>query len=538
MATTLGISNGKFTINGVPTFLLGISYFDALYWRESDLDRFVAQSINCVRIFVDWDNSAFTPGSRSIFNSNGTLKSTEKTTIMNLIRACDARGIVCIVVIYNESTSIWITTDGERHTGVTNCVNEYKNEPNVMFDVCNEHNVTTPWADLDTEVDDFIATALAAGPSEIVFVSASGGANDHHVNSSDAAISTTIEAELTGGALVIAFHEDRTEDWVRRTYTRTKALRDYLDGNSHTSVPVFFTEPNRHGFTWAHSADEFCQAALNCKLAGGAGWVFHQGACFDMSGIPLYSGMNNEERKVLDRLGNVVLYGGSVQKYPAFTDTFTRANEGNPNDYNYFTWSGNGQRVLSNVAGTDNSSTSSSDLDLYCVKFRGNRRVSALLSTGPTSGGGTSGLEYAVLIIGALNQTGGFDNSYHIEMDENSAGTRRMRLYKTTLGSSTQLGTTFAPSSFGNKVLDVLVYEEINSIRFEVYFDSIRVESLCVSDNEASLIGKPMFSGFGGFAGHTINAIRWDNFNVGSLPNNVIVQSRIRPSLFSPGIAR
>ena len=79
-SSVLGISGDNFTINGTPTFLLGVSYFDALDWRTSDLDGLHARGFNLIRIFLDWktDNGN---DAESIFDMAGNLKPTETQTI-------------------------------------------------------------------------------------------------------------------------------------------------------------------------------------------------------------------------------------------------------------------------------------------------------------------------------------------------------------------------------------------------------------------------------------------------------------------------
>ncbi|MCR4330446.1 MAG: peptidoglycan-binding protein, partial [Patescibacteria group bacterium] len=50
----LGISGDKFTINSTPTFLLGVSYYDALGWRATDLDGLSSRGFNLIRVWIDW----------------------------------------------------------------------------------------------------------------------------------------------------------------------------------------------------------------------------------------------------------------------------------------------------------------------------------------------------------------------------------------------------------------------------------------------------------------------------------------------------
>ena len=52
-STRVGVSGTRFIINGNPAFLLGVSYFDARYWRASNLDGLRARRYNLIRIWLE-----------------------------------------------------------------------------------------------------------------------------------------------------------------------------------------------------------------------------------------------------------------------------------------------------------------------------------------------------------------------------------------------------------------------------------------------------------------------------------------------------
>ena len=128
--TQLGISGDRFTINGQPTFLLGASYYDPTGWKTSDLDGLAARRFNLIRCFLHWDG-----WNRSSFNSDGSLRT---TAILDLARACAARGIVVDVTILDSS--VGSSQAGPMATAVRSAVRLLRNEPNVFFDLVNEHN--------------------------------------------------------------------------------------------------------------------------------------------------------------------------------------------------------------------------------------------------------------------------------------------------------------------------------------------------------------------------------------------------------------
>ncbi|MFB3042499.1 MAG: hypothetical protein ACE1ZS_11965, partial [Candidatus Poribacteria bacterium] len=50
----LGAADDRFTINNIPAFLLGASYFDGRNYHESDLIALSAKGFNLIRVWLDW----------------------------------------------------------------------------------------------------------------------------------------------------------------------------------------------------------------------------------------------------------------------------------------------------------------------------------------------------------------------------------------------------------------------------------------------------------------------------------------------------
>ena len=90
---SFGVSGDRFTINETPTFLIGVSYFDATGWKTSDLDGFASRGINLIRIWLeDWS-----PGGNRFLDPDGNI--INASSLVNLVRAAAARGIVVDVTI-------------------------------------------------------------------------------------------------------------------------------------------------------------------------------------------------------------------------------------------------------------------------------------------------------------------------------------------------------------------------------------------------------------------------------------------------------
>jgi hypothetical protein len=304
--STLGIAGSRFTLRGQPTFLLGVSYFDAVGWRASDLDAFQARRFNLIRIFLDWSIIDFkvqrlTPvAPRGFVNSDGSLANT--ATLLNLIRACAARGIVVDVTIltalYNAANPISKTLDmASRERAVRHAVRLLKNEPNVFFDICNEHDVA--WGGKTTTLthDDLavlIRAALAEHPAAIVTVSSG---EKHLLNGQN------LREELAAGVRVMTPHFHRTPDWFDRTGDRILAVREAIRAAGR-DVPIYLQEEQRRGWNKNNpTAAQMLHAARQAVAAGAAGWVFHTYAGFDLRDKSFLENLDPVEKEVFASLG-------------------------------------------------------------------------------------------------------------------------------------------------------------------------------------------------------------------------------------------
>ena len=302
----LGILGDRFTIGGQPTFLLGVSYFDAQGWSHADLDALHARRFNLIRIFLDWSILAIKDGvpsplaPRGFLNPDGSLKNDE--SLLNLIRSCATRGIMVdvtiLTAIYDAANPTSKTLNvRSRENAIRNVVRLLKHEPNVLFDVCNEHDVA--WNGKTTtlthaDVAALIRVALAEHPDAIVTVSSGG---DHLPNAQN------VRAELDAGAMLIAPHFQRTPDWFDRTDDRIKAVKEEIKAAGR-KVPVYLQEEQRCGWTkLSPPKSEFLQAAREAVSAGAAGWVFHTHAGFDLRSSNFLANLDSVEREILDSLG-------------------------------------------------------------------------------------------------------------------------------------------------------------------------------------------------------------------------------------------
>ncbi len=319
--TVVGLAGDKFTINGQPTFLLGISYFDVAGWRASDLDALQMRRFNLVRIFLDWGVWLGGNRTRSFFNPDGSMKNT--THLLDFVRACAARGIIVdATILHNNSNELGDWNGAFPQTAIRNAVRLLANEPNVFFDLVNEHNgfgaMGTSWSDSHTVMQSLVTTARQESGSAILTFSSMSATFTNHAGhilmQDDSVIAANIDEELATGINLVAPHFGREPDWHDRTDRRVSNLKNYLASLSH-SVPVYLQEENRRGDgdgSGVLPKEQFFQAASEAKNVGAAAWLFHTEAGFNLSTQDIMSRLDPVELQIADSIGSTILAGAGM----------------------------------------------------------------------------------------------------------------------------------------------------------------------------------------------------------------------------------
>lgn len=303
-------SNGLFAINGVSTFLLGISYMDGLNYRTSDIDTLATKGFNNLRVFVNYSEDTYA-GARAVCTADGSLNTTRRDTIQALIDYAQTKTMTVTLIIMSEQTDALIPVEANRQTCVTNIINAYKAEPLVMFDLNNEHTEAgNTWMDTTTEYGTYHALAKAACAACIIFAS-STSPYSHPQDLTATLVTSYFDGMLVAGVNVLAFHDYRGSNWYSISGARVTALRNYLASKNRSDIPVYFSEPCRQGYAAEcnTSASTYFQAAADAKAAGAAGWVLHHGY-FDFSVTALMAQLGATENTVVNGL-SAALSGGS-----------------------------------------------------------------------------------------------------------------------------------------------------------------------------------------------------------------------------------
>jgi hypothetical protein len=306
--TVLGIQGSHFTLNGKPTFLLGISYYGGLGATEDfvrrDLDDLGRRRFNWLRVWATW--RAFGED-MSVVDPAGAPRQKNLERLKWLVAECDRRGIVVDVTLNRQkATKGGAVADLRAHQkAAETLVGALKEHRNWYLDLANERDVRdaryVPSAELKK------LRELVNRLDEKRLVTASFGGHD--LDKGDIR-----EALVTIGLDFLAPHRPREADSPAQTQAKTRETLAIIKSLGR-QAPVHFQEPFRRGYAgWEPSAEDFLTDLRGAIKGGAAGWCFHNGSTrtaddgrprrsFDLRGQRLLDQLDAEERKVVERAG-------------------------------------------------------------------------------------------------------------------------------------------------------------------------------------------------------------------------------------------
>lgn len=308
------LPNGMFAINGVETYLLGVTYFDGTNWHASDIDYLTDHGFNLIRIIMDDINAG--SFANSCFNSDGTLRPAKEQALRNLIIYCAGRGmIVDVTIMYADvdgsNSASWLTTSTARQAAITNACNAFKEYGNVFFDLVNEHNLGTAFRTHGT-MTTLMGVARTAAPSSIIFYSSTdtasatvgdGGAHIWTSQFGNTVDATNVNAEVNSSNIdVIAPHNERNPGWETRGPGRVTTLRTHLNSIGQQNIPIYYQEDAREGSGGLGDAQLYIDYEEACRLNGLAAWIFHTAASFGLTTGSMISQMTAIELAVVDNI--------------------------------------------------------------------------------------------------------------------------------------------------------------------------------------------------------------------------------------------
>jgi hypothetical protein len=281
--------------DGQPSFLVLVSYFDAMRASEAALDGDFAflksKGIDGIRIFPLWVYGTQAPDA-TLLDANGRLRSEERwKRFVSILQKAAACGFVVDVTFNREQlakTSEF--TVAEFRAGIVEVVSRLHADPrypHVLIDLQNERgHPDAPAMQLtDEEVRRLRDEVKRADPSRLVMVSTQGGET--------ASLTLAKLADLD----VIAFHELQQADWHASTASTVQALKA-------GGVPVYLQEMARapdRGVGCAKETPEanpLVAAMRKAKKAGAAAWTLHTSAGFRLDVEPFQTRIRSCQREI------------------------------------------------------------------------------------------------------------------------------------------------------------------------------------------------------------------------------------------------
>jgi hypothetical protein len=306
-ATILGIEGSQLTLNGKPTFLLGLSYYGALGASEEflrqDLDDAQRDGFNWLRVWATWESF---DNDVSAVDQHGQPRQPFIDKLKWFVAECDRRGLAVDVTLTRGKESPTAASRGrlpdfESHQrAVESVIIALKEHRNWYLDLANERDVRD---------DRYVPPAELKALRELVrrfdrsrLVTASFGGHD--LDERDLR-----DALLTAELDFLSPHRPRSVESPSQTEARTRECLTLMKQIGRV-VPLIYQEPFRRGYTaWEPTAADFLTDLRGALAGGAAGWCFHNGAqtntadkeprrSFDLHTKRLFDQLDKEEQKV------------------------------------------------------------------------------------------------------------------------------------------------------------------------------------------------------------------------------------------------
>ena len=264
-AATLGIEGANFTLDGKPTFLLGISYYAAqgasTECVESDMSAFAATGINWVRVWATWDMF----GEVSAVDANGAAQEPYLTRLKDLVSAANERGMVVDVTL---ARGVGIADHVAHLQAVSKLAEALKPWRNVYFDVANERNIKDARYVSLAECGELRDAIKGIDPDRLVTASHAG----------DIPREELAEYLRVAKLDFITPHRPRNANSAAQTDAKTQEYRQWM-AELGKVVPVHYQEPFRRDFgRWQPELNDFV-VDLHGAIGGrAAGWCLHNGS--------------------------------------------------------------------------------------------------------------------------------------------------------------------------------------------------------------------------------------------------------------------
>jgi hypothetical protein len=304
--TVLGIQGARFTLNGEPAFLLGISYYGGLgapeEFRGRDLDDLRHHGFNWLRVWATCDLSG---QDISVVDRIGHAREPQLGKLKRIVAECDRRGLVVDVTLTRASkTPGWGLPNLEAHErAVQAIVVALKEFRNWYLDLANERDVRDERFVPVDELKTLREIVRRLDPARLVTASLGG----HDLTEADLR-----DSLQTARLDFVTPHRPRGPESPAQTDGKTRECLAMMKKLGRVA-PVHYQEPLRRGYVQHDPRAADILTDLRGALKGGAaGWCFHNGPqrgtkdnlprrSFDLRHQRLFDQLDSEERIVVDR---------------------------------------------------------------------------------------------------------------------------------------------------------------------------------------------------------------------------------------------
>ena len=311
--TELGTDGRQLTINGKPTFLVGISYYGALGasrdFIQRDLDDMQKYGFNWFRVWATWgafDNEI------SAVDREGRPREPYLAKLQWLVAECDRRGIIVDVTLSRGNGitgSVRLQSTEALRRAAKTLVASLKPYRNWYLDMGNERNIRDKRFVSVEELAQLRKFIKRLDPNRLVTASFVRDIKTDELKQ----ILLDVRVDF------LAPHRPRNPKSPGQTQAQTKKYYELTEQLGRT-VPVHYQEPFRRGFRperWEPKAEHFLADLKGALEGGAAGWCFHNGdqkdkpqakprRSFDMRKARLFEQLDEQETKFIRQMKAVV----------------------------------------------------------------------------------------------------------------------------------------------------------------------------------------------------------------------------------------
>ncbi len=315
--TQLGVEGPRFTLNGEPTFLLGISYYGGLgaprQFIEQDLDDMQRLGFNWIRVWAMWE--AF-ESPVSAVDQAGEPRQPYFDHLKWLIAECDRRGMIVDVTLSRSDGVLGVgrlPTFDAHWRAIQLLATQFKPFRNWYLDLANEndtaHKKRSGESVSISELRKLRDRLKQLDPDRLVTCSTTGEFDEQELR----------DYVLRAGMDFFSPHRPRLADSPRQTAAVTRRCLAAMNDFGRVA-PVHYQEPFRRSVRpdrWDPTAGDFLMDLNQAIEGGAAGWCFHNGETrehpegnprrsFDMREMRLFEQLDHEELKVVQAAGRLL----------------------------------------------------------------------------------------------------------------------------------------------------------------------------------------------------------------------------------------